>query len=333
MTFACLNSSEEIVQFLIEHGCDVNQKNRFDQVTPWISWTYKFIDNNPIDTEKFQSISDLYDDIISKNSFSILFYVAGTNRISVAELLIDNGADPNESNSFASPLCMAIAFNNIEMVKFLISRGVDINKPSLYPPIFLTEGSEILEYLIKCGANISSQILPELIYNISLYKYRFTILCPIVIECCTHLLKSLLKYNLRVDFCPVENSLINYFINIFPPDESPSQIKNVIEMFEILCEAGVGLYDSPDYPLIFNYAHEPEFFKYLINKGFNIGSLQEGKNIIHALAIEGNIDLLKYVLQYNIPTYKTDNLGFTPYDYAIGFGHIEIACLLDSLNT
>ena len=301
------------------------------------SWTYKYIDDSLYNLPNFQSISPLYIDIICKNSFSILFYVAGTNRISIAKLLIDNGADPSESNSVASPLFMALLVNNFNMVKFFISQGVDIDKPSLCPPIHLVDSYEIMEYFVKCGANINVKaILPELLQSGNLVENSFvTILNPIVIFGCTRLLKFLLKNNLRVDFSLHEDILINSFIKIIhrPNESSSSHLNKMIEMFEILCEAGVGLYDSPDYPLIFNYAHEPEFFKYLINKGFNIGSLQEGKNIIHALAIEGNIDLLKYVLQYNIPTYKTDNLGFTPYDYAIGFGHIEIACLLDSLNT
>ena len=152
-------------------------------------------------------------------------------------------------------------------------------------------------------------------------------------NCDSQILKYLIQHKLRIDSHPLLNCLYNY--DIFPPynEKDPSKsYEAMVKFFEILCEAGIGMYDSDENPLLFIYVENEEFFKYLIEKGVNIGCLYHGKNIIHRIASKGSIDLLKYMLKFQIPIDKVDNKGRTPYDLAIEKGKYEMAEYLKSLQ-
>jgi len=85
----------EIVELLIEHGCDVNQPDKTEDWTP------------------------LYACTLFKNGDS------------VAEVLVRRGAKIDGRTVFGqTPLHRAIIESNLGMVKFLLSHGSDINSPS-----------------------------------------------------------------------------------------------------------------------------------------------------------------------------------------------------------
>ena len=330
--FACLNSSEEIVRYLMSQGCDVNQTENFNNLPPMREWRYKnddafrYISENSSDNDYDDDFNNFMENTFVKPFYPVLYFVALTNRLSIAKLLIDNGADPNQNTALLTPLFPAIYFNNFEMVKLLIDEGAKINM-NLHTTIyaFVYTSPEILDYVLQ------NQISNEILSNEKNIDH-FPILFPVIYNCYNKLLRSLIKQNIRVDYFVQPNSLVNYEIEIQDAKTNTQRpINQIIDMFEILCKAGIGLYDCPDHPLLFGYVNAPEFFKYLIKKGVNIGSLYKGKNIIHQIASKGNIDLLKYVLDFKIPFYKTDNKGRTPYDIAFQKGNYEIASFLDYL--
>lgn len=59
----------------------------------------------------------------------LLCKIAGTNRCDIAELLIQKGADVNQTDQILgwTPCCIATWFNEAEMLTFLLSRGAKIN--------------------------------------------------------------------------------------------------------------------------------------------------------------------------------------------------------------
>lgn len=67
----------------------------------------------------------------SYDEFGILLLckIAGTNRCDIAELLIQKGADVNQTDQILgwTPCCIATWFNEAEMLTFLLSRGAKIN--------------------------------------------------------------------------------------------------------------------------------------------------------------------------------------------------------------
>ena len=340
--YACIYSSEEIIKYLINQGCDINQTEKFSNLPPMNEWGYKAdYSYQWINNESQSDWNDDDDENVftkyEKNSNEIfyppLYFVSAANRVSIAKLLIDNGANPNSVTIFESPLFPAIFFKHFEMVKFLISRGAEINMKLGMSPLFYAMGTssfEMVDYLIKYGADVN-HIYPTLYYH-RLYSNSFTILVPVVNNGFIQIMKSLIQHNIRFDSFPTPNALINYVIA--PPDSeinSDEAFKLMKHMFKILCDAGVGLYDSPDNPLLFSYVEYPDFFKYLIQEGVNIGPLYKGKNIIHHIAAYGDIEQLKDVLKYKIPLYKIDNKGRTPYDLAIQKEKYEMASFLDSL--
>ena len=221
------------------------------------------------------------------------------------------------------------------MVKLLISEGAEINLNVRIPThywAFLFSNSQILEYLVKCGADLNNKI-SSLFFEYWKPLYQISIILPAVLCGYPDILEYLIKHKLRTDVYPLPNALNNYFIK--PPENDYNQetVNSMKKMLDLLCQTGIGLYDCPDNPLLFKYVKYPEFFKYLISeKGVNLGGLKQGKNIIHKIAAKGDIELLKYVLKYQIPYYKVDDKGMTPYDIAVQKQKYEMASFLDSLS-
>jgi ankyrin repeat protein len=89
-----------------------------------------------------------------------LHCAAGLGKVSILEMLLDNGANVNERDSFATPFSKALFKKEFKAADFLFSRGADIENPDdedltdfLY--ICYDNGKiEQAEFLIEKGANI-----------------------------------------------------------------------------------------------------------------------------------------------------------------------------------
>ena len=93
---------------------------------------------------------------------SSLYYSVVSGDLSKAEDAVMRGADIECEYGIGSrPLHVAIQFKHLNIVEFLLICGADIeaeatdNKITPLICTILIGTKEILEYLIKCGANIS----------------------------------------------------------------------------------------------------------------------------------------------------------------------------------
>ncbi len=119
---ACDIQNFELIQILVEAGCDVNI-------------------GNP-----------------EKNGMTPLICACQKGNIDIVRFLLDSGADINlECEQGYTPLANACSYENINIVKLLIERGADINHSSFDDenPILIavkSENSELVETLLQSPA-------------------------------------------------------------------------------------------------------------------------------------------------------------------------------------
>ena len=126
--YACREGNIEAVNFLIEHGADVNKANNYSTIYP------------------------LFEVINSINNIE--------NRFLIIQSLIDNGANIHKTDAFGNTLLYyAVEQEDVKLVKFLIQLGCDINnvsrddKDSVLHYAYFQKNREIISILIESGAN------------------------------------------------------------------------------------------------------------------------------------------------------------------------------------
>ncbi len=148
----------ETVKFLVANGANIYTENLTDhERSPFISAVKR--DNLPMvkfflekDSEK--KFAALYD--------TALFYALSGVSDEMARFFISLGADPKgKDKTRGMPLAATIARGNLEMVKYLVSLGAEVNLPKgFYPPLnpaVINGHTEIVEFLIEKGANVNQK--------------------------------------------------------------------------------------------------------------------------------------------------------------------------------
>ena len=86
------------------------------------------------------------------------FWVSATS--ADVEKAIKSGSNPKEIDSYmATPLHFACMFSNdLEAVRVILGKGVDVNKKDIYgfTPLMLSKNIKIAEELIKNGADVNA---------------------------------------------------------------------------------------------------------------------------------------------------------------------------------
>ena len=166
LDYAIMNENIEMVEYLLEHGADVNYtksknsplsyavfKNRADiarlllERGAKLRWIYRHyydylmpsnLDNTPMvlfaawkgNKEMVELLIEYGADVNEKSEeglYTALGRAAEIGNIDVAELLIKKGADIEALDNGNTPLLNAVFYNKIKMVEFLIAKGADVN--------------------------------------------------------------------------------------------------------------------------------------------------------------------------------------------------------------
>lgn len=113
----------EIVQYLIAKGADVNALDGSTNGTALMN----AVSNGH--TEIVKALIAAKADVTRRNNFDFNAFttaVAAGNQ-EIATLLLDAGAKPDEGASGLTPLAFAVSSGNVEMMRFLVSRGANVN--------------------------------------------------------------------------------------------------------------------------------------------------------------------------------------------------------------
>ena len=125
--YACREGNLKIVKFLLENDSKLNKKNRYSTLYP------------------------IFDALTSHNEKTLF---------SILELLLDNGADINNSDSFGNTLLhYAVEKENEDLIELFIAVGCDINQTFRHDkdtPLHYAcfqKNEKLISTLIKNGAD------------------------------------------------------------------------------------------------------------------------------------------------------------------------------------
>ena len=141
--FATQSGNIELVNFLLQKGLDINSKNNKGE--------------SPLFYMLYPRLFPVY--LEAKHAFEM------------AKFLIENGARIDDDSLYGTPLTNAITIGNLDVVKLLILHGANVNHVlyNLSMPLLYAVNSncnvEIIKFLIKSGADVnaahkSSRITP-----------------------------------------------------------------------------------------------------------------------------------------------------------------------------
>jgi len=126
--YAANGGHSEIVEWLLQHGADVNKEREDDDCTP-------------------------------------LYLSASKGNLEIMKLLIKKGADINKTNKYGwTPLNSAAENGHLEVVKLLIENGADIHKSSKYgwTPFYSAANNGhfgVVKLLIDNNAKIDNEVM------------------------------------------------------------------------------------------------------------------------------------------------------------------------------
>src|SRR5690606_37168970 len=162
LMWAAAQSRPAMVRLLLEHGADVGAR----------SYEYEW--------ERRVTAEPRMKDI-TPGGFTPLLFAARQGCVECVRLLLDAGADIHETNpEKIAPLLMALLNGHFDAAKLLVERGADENQWDLWgrtplyaavdfntlphggrpdrPPLSETTGLEIIELLLRSGANPNAQL-------------------------------------------------------------------------------------------------------------------------------------------------------------------------------
>ncbi|AGA67448.1 ankyrin repeat-containing protein [Brachyspira pilosicoli P43/6/78] len=169
MIAAAINDYD-MVKFLVEKGADVNAKthSEYSSVeTPLLlSLDYEHIEsrydeNSSVAEYLINNGADI--NVTNEDGETPLMYASKLHNIKVIELLIQKGADINAFNNYGNT-ALIYGVNNLETVKLLVENGADVNfyKGGSTALISACEYSherniDVIKYLVSKNANINAQ--------------------------------------------------------------------------------------------------------------------------------------------------------------------------------
>jgi len=164
LVYAIYTENEFLVKYLMEHGATTSAINKTIESELFI----KILNLSEKDNLKqFDLLKIIYCNSINgnqnDNNFDpILCHAIRYGNIQLVKYLIDNGADVNSfSRSYENPFILAIKSQKEEIVKCLVKAGANVKKGnSDNPPLIEavhTNNETIIKYLLECGADVNER--------------------------------------------------------------------------------------------------------------------------------------------------------------------------------
>ena len=156
---AARQNAPDVARLLMDHGADVNERDKAGDEDDWTPLHYGASYNAP---KVVRLLLARGADINAKDKggWTPLHIAAGKNGVGVARLLIDRGAEVNARNKDGyTPLHDAAAKNATEAARLLIDRGagVDAKAKTDMTPLHIAAGHdahEVVQLLIDRGADV-----------------------------------------------------------------------------------------------------------------------------------------------------------------------------------
>ena len=110
-------------------------------------------------------------DMETEDGIDMLYYAVENNNVEMSKILIDEGVDAGREYGFEYPYYLtdiAIRNNNLDMLKILVqSRDIDLES-SLIPDAIEENNIEMVKYLISIGQDVNAQIFALMDFGLTL---------------------------------------------------------------------------------------------------------------------------------------------------------------------
>jgi ankyrin repeat protein len=146
----------DLVQFLLQHGADINHKSRANETALFKARRhpeiFKFLVENGCDT----TCITRYDKV------DIMYMLCTFENVELATYLLDKGLDIHRTFEYnTSYLDVAAKSSNLETVKLLLSRGAVVSRTDdwgntpLHKSLFEAINIDVVKFLIANGADVN----------------------------------------------------------------------------------------------------------------------------------------------------------------------------------
>ena len=159
LIIACKQGHITIVKYLVENGADVNKEMNNDRIL--LYHNFSTCKSGFVIRYSLDSFVGYYKKYIVKRGFTPLFYVCEKGHIDIVKYLVEHGANINkEDKNDWTPLFWACKEGHKDIVECLVEQGVNVNKEDNdgWTPLILAckEGhKDIVKYLVEHGVDLN----------------------------------------------------------------------------------------------------------------------------------------------------------------------------------
>ncbi|KAJ5070018.1 transient receptor potential cation channel subfamily a member 1 [Anaeramoeba ignava] len=285
---ACKFQSIEVIKFLIDSGSDINEN--FGK-TPLHVACYE---------EKLELVKFLLEygaKVNGNENFTPLCVACQKKNFEIIKLLVEHGAILKYENieNIQAPLHIACRNqDNIEVIKFLIDSGSDINAQDGKTPLHvacLQEKLELVKFLLEYGAKVNG-------------NDNFTPLCAASQKKNFEIIKLLVEHGAILKYENIEN--------IQTPLHIACRNQDNLKIIKFLVDSGsyINAKDGRTPLHVAFVSGFMETIQYLISSGANIDTLNQ-ENAFHlASSLNPKLEMFQLLLDYKLDINKKS--GFTP---------------------
>jgi ankyrin repeat protein len=234
----------DIIQYLLEHGADVNGKSPEEGNTPLItavstignSWGPGRIERITVAIELLTLLINAGADVNMKNEYdeSALHKAIRVRSPEVADFLIKHGANVNLDIDTMNNLIFTACINGrADILQLLLAAGADLNRAQeqSVPPFVIAvykNFADVIDVLLKASANIN---LPA---KGNIRSYILKGLSPLVVAIINKnsaIVKLLLDRNASLDFQISDEDYCNAYtsVNDFCPLSKSATVRSILE--------------------------------------------------------------------------------------------------------
>lgn len=152
---AAANGDVGLLEYLVAHGADVNARNNREETPLFFAAQAGQLNNVKWLIKKGADVNAI--------NIHKVAPLARTKDVAVAEVLLDNGANPNVTDN-GMPYTFSIIFyrGNHDLIKLLVKRGADVNargpaKQTLLFSAAATSDEDLAKLLVGKGADVNAQ--------------------------------------------------------------------------------------------------------------------------------------------------------------------------------
>ena len=245
-----------------------------------------------------------------------LIAATASKDLKMVKLLLNSGADVNETNYLGSALNAAIYVANYDIAKTLIEHGADVNLAAddgTTPMIIAakTGQAEMIELLAKHSADVN-------------YEYPKTRITPLIFASINgHLAatEQLIKADANVNYKdPTGMTVLNWAL-----------LPNYIDIAKALIKAGANIQSENKKIMLSALCHnDKKFIGYLVKHGADVNAKAFGKMPLIVWCAKNDLpEAAEILIQYGADTKATDETGSNTLDYALMNKEYKLAKILD----